>query len=144
MNILWRVFTISPTGFSRLPKQNCWTRAWTSAFSHQAHINIRDEFQRVYFELKRLFVTRDLLVLKQKLMSLYGRCICPHFHNLDIIDTEWQLGAADSWILADSRIQTKDECKHPFDASMHFQLVTQLHASSVTSHAITVGTCAAE
>ena len=39
------------------------------------------EFERVYFELKRFFVTRDQLLLKQKLMSLYGRYVSTYFHE---------------------------------------------------------------
>jgi len=43
--------------------------------------NTRADFERVYFEFKRLFVTRDLLVLKQKLMSLYGRYVSTFCHG---------------------------------------------------------------
>jgi len=38
-------------------------------------------FERVYFELKGFFITRDLLVLKQKRMSLYGRYVSTFFHE---------------------------------------------------------------
>ena len=52
-------------------------------FPTKLHLNnIRAEFERVYSELKRFFVTRDLLVLKQKLMSLYGRYVSTFFHLL--------------------------------------------------------------
>jgi len=51
---------------------------------------------------------------------------------------------ADSWIFVDSRTQTRAECKHPVDASMHFWLVTELHASLMTSSAITIDTYPAE
>ena len=44
--------------------------------------NIRAEFERVYSELKRFFVTRDLLVSKQKLMSLYGRYVSTFFTSV--------------------------------------------------------------
>ena len=51
-------------------------------FPTKLHLNnIRAEFQRVYSELKRFFVARDLLVLKQKLMSLYGRYVSTFFHE---------------------------------------------------------------
>jgi len=51
-------------------------------FPTKLHLyNIRAEFERVYSELKRFFVTRDLLVLKQKLMSLYGRYASTLFHE---------------------------------------------------------------
>jgi len=35
---------------------------------------------------------------------------------------QWQqlATAADSWIFIDSRTQTRAECNHPLDASMHF------------------------
>ena len=51
-------------------------------FPTKLHLNnIRAEFERVYSELKRFFVTRDLLVLKQKLMSLYGRYVSTFFQD---------------------------------------------------------------
>jgi len=60
--------------------------------------------------------------------------------------SQWQqlATAADSWIFVDSRIQTRAECKHPVDASVHFLLVTKLHASLMTSRAITIGAYPAE
>ena len=59
---------------------------------------------------------------------------------------QWQQLAtpADSWIFVDSRTQTRAECKHPVDAFMHFQLVTELHAPLMTSRAITIGSYPAE
>ena len=59
---------------------------------------------------------------------------------------QWQqlTTAANSWIFVDSRTQTRAECKHPVDTSMHFLLVTELHASLMTSRAITIGAYPAE
>jgi len=57
----------------------------------------------------------------------------------------WTLAtAADSWVFIDWRTQTRAECKHPIDASMYFWLVTELHASLITSLSISIGTYPAE
>jgi len=51
-------------------------------FFPKLHLNnTRAEFERVYFELKRFFVTGDLPVLYQKLMSLHGRYVSTFFHE---------------------------------------------------------------
>jgi len=54
---------------------------------------------------------------------------------------QWQqlAAAVDSWIFIDSKTQTRAECKHPIDASVQFKLVTELHASLMTSRAMTIG-----
>jgi len=59
---------------------------------------------------------------------------------------QWQqlATAADSRIFIDSGTQTRAECKHPVDASTHFQLLTELQASLMTSRAITIGAYPAE
>ena len=43
--------------------------------------NVRAEFENVYYHLKRLLPPCDLLALKQKLMSLYGRYVSTFFHD---------------------------------------------------------------
>jgi len=54
------------------------------------------------------------------------------------------VAAIGSWIFIDSRTQTRAECKHPVDASMYFKVVIELHASLITSHAITISEYPAE
>jgi len=80
--ILYRLYTIFLTELSVFETELLSKGLCFCFFPTKFHLNnIRAEFERVYFELKRFFVTRDLLVLKQKLMSLCGRYVSTCFHE---------------------------------------------------------------
>ena len=67
------------------------------------------------------------------------------FHNPEVIgsDNNWRrLQILESLLIQEHK--PRAECKYPVDASMHFELLTELHASLMTSRAITIGAYPAE